>query len=508
MPFASPGIDVPARTAWLLATARLLSPTTATMPRETFLERIRERGLRADPSRISRWESGQIQPNHAVVTAYEEVIGLPDGALWSAANLLRRYAPGTPLLEPTGPVPAEELDEIFDLVEGREATGGHWLRMTGDLARFERVYLHRTTWNTLCTQLLAELTRSGGPAFLRRYEAACALLAHPQGRGHLSRNLGRFVMHPHIQNVAPVITLLREVADDSAGNLVLRLMNDDNAVRRRGATGVAPALAARGHLPGGWPALLERHTGRELSKGGALSRRTDAIDLITHLPKDGYERVLAGLRDPRTRRRVEMARATMELVPKDLGRAISEGIATVAEAAGPRVSFDPDQMLRRLVREALFHAHRERRHLAGVMVAVSPYAPAVARSVLELTADPDDLVASMSWSFLRRLAHVLDRTEVYELAAAEERPGVQARALVTLGLAVGELPEEGVTRIAAAVTASDQEAQRHAAVFALGMIDHPRLVALAEADPALAARTAWWRSLGPAIHDEDVVGTR
>lgn len=501
------GFDVDLRLAWLLATSRLLSPSTTDLPREAFLERVRERGISIDASRISRWESGQLSVTHKLIEAYEGVIGLPDGTLWATSRLLHRSAgedARSASIRPATARTSEELDELFDRIEARTATGGHWLRMTSDLAHFERVYLHRTTWTTLCTQLVAELTRSSGIAFFRRYEAACALLAHPQGGRHLSRSLGRFVLHPDAQNVAPALNLLREVSDQGAGGLVLKLMSDDNKMLRRGAIGVAASMAARKSFPKGTHDLLERHAGRELGRGGAVTRRTDAIDLATQLPEASYERLLAAIPEPRVRRRVERARETRELVPHDLARAVSEAVATFAEAATRRAAYDPDQMLRRLVRESLFHVQRERRHLAAVLLAVSPYGEHAARAILDLASDSDDLVAGMSWSVLRRMGHVLDRRQVVGAIADESRDVIRARGLVTLGLTVGPLEDDAASLMVATAKEASSDALRHAAVFALGMTDQERLRELASEEPALAGPVGWWRSLGAAIHDPDV----
>jgi len=505
-PTAHGPVDVDVRLAWLLATSRLLSPSTTELPREAFLERVREHGINIDASRISRWESGQLAATHKLIEAYEKVIGLPDASLWAASRLLHRSAgaDARSALRPDHARTSEELDDLFDRIEARSATGGHWLRMTSDLAHFERVYLHRTTWTTLCTQLVAELTRASGVAFFRRYEAACALLAHPQGGRHLSRSLGRFVLHPDAQNVAPALTLLREVSDQAAGSLVLKLMSEDNQMLRRGAIGVAASMAARNSFPKGTHDVLEAHAGRELGKGGALTRRTDAIDLATQLPDESYERLLAAIPEPRVRRRVEHARETRELVSRELARAVSEGIATFAEAATRRAAYDPDQMLRRLVRECLFHVQRERRHLAAVLLAVSPYGEPVARAILDLTSDSDELVAAMSWSALRRMGHLLDRRRVADAVAREQRDGIRARGLVTLGLTAGPVHDDALELMVKTARQAETNALRHAAVFALGMTDHERLRTLAEDAPELARPIGWWCALGPVIHDSDV----
>ncbi len=299
--------------------------------------------------------------------------------------------------------------------------------------------------------------------------------------------------------------LLREVSDQAAGGLVLRLMSDQNKMLRRGASGVAAAMVARGRFPHGSVETLEAHTGLELGKRGAITRRTDAIDLATQLPEESYDRILAAIPEPFVRQRVEHARETLELVPRDLARAVSEGVATYAEAATRRAAYDPDQMLRRLVRESLFHVQRERRHLAAVLLAVSPYGEPAARAILHLASDADDLVAGMSWSVLRRMSHVLDRRRVADAVADEARDSIRARGLMTLGLTSGPLEDDAAELMISTAKEAASPSLRHAAVFALGMSDHERLRVLAMDDPALARSVSWWRSLGPAIHDEDVL---
>jgi len=45
-----------------------------------FMNALSEAGLQADRSAVSRWESGKMQPRFAVLTAYEQVLGLPEGS--------------------------------------------------------------------------------------------------------------------------------------------------------------------------------------------------------------------------------------------------------------------------------------------------------------------------------------------------------------------------------------------------------------------------------------------
>ncbi len=502
-PRGSSKIDNTSRLAWLLATCRLFSPVTGGISRTEFVRRMREDGIALDGPRVSRWESGSQPIGHRHITAYEAAVGLPDGALQAANRMLLRAA-GQPVPSETSAT-ADDLDELFRLVEKKQATGGHWLRLAGDLDSYERVYLHPATWSMVCNQLVDELTRSSGVAFLRRYEAAVLLLTHPQSRRHVTRSVGRFVMHPDAQNVAPALGLLREVGDEAAGELVLRLMQDGNRLLRRGAIGVAGGMAAQGTFGDHDIRTLEQHVGYELRKSGDLSRRIDAIELASQLPEDGFHRVLGVIRDREARRRVGQSRVTMELVDGGLARIIAEGVAAYAEAATTRVAHDPDQMLRRLIREGLFHVQRDRRHLAAVLLGLSPYGRAVAQTVLTLTKEADEQVASLSWSLLRRLGHVVDRVEVAEVACGESRDGLRARGFVTTGLSRGALNDVAADQLLETARSAKRPSLQHAALFALGMADHSHLVALSEAESEAGRRGAlWWRTIGSSLHDDDV----
>lgn len=503
-PFARSTVDGASRMAWLLATCRVLSPTSGGLHRDEFLAQMRGHGIKLDASRLSRWESGQMAATPGVLAGYEAVVGLPAGVLWAADNLLRRTSGRTDTLTSSraSAGEADQLDRLFELVDEGGATGGDWLRLTTEIARADRMYLPPTTWTTLCSQLIGELTRSSGLAYLRRYEAAAVLMTHPRGRGHLTKNLGLFVMDPDAQSVTPALSLLREVDDPGAGDLVLRLMSDDNAILRRGATSVAGAMAARGRFPEGADQALEQHARHELGATRTLTRRVDAIDLAVQLSPAAYQRVMAEVADPTVRN----ARTTRELVPPSLGRSIAEGIATYAEAAVKRTAFDPDQLLRRLVREALFHTQSERRHLAAILLSISPYGRAVTGAVLELASDTDDLVASMCWSMLRRMGHVVERSRIAPKMVDERRAGIQAKAIVALGLTYGDLDDDAAELMVTTARTAATDGLRHAAIFALSMADHRHLETLQHDDAAATSRPAtWWRTLGPAIHDADVL---
>jgi hypothetical protein len=108
---------------------------------------------------------------------------------------------------------------------------------------------------------------------------------------------------------------------------------------------------------------------------------------------------------------------------------------------------------------------------------------------------------------LRRMGHVLDARRVVGAIAEEGRDEIRAMSLVTLGLVAGPVEEDVAKMMVTTAKTATGAALRHAAVFALGMTDHERLRALARDEPTFAGPVGWWRSLGPAIHDDDVLAS-
>ncbi|WP_345273259.1 hypothetical protein [Nocardioides nanhaiensis] len=503
----SPTIDPGRRLAWVLATNRLLSPDARLSAREPFIAALQAEGVSADSSRVSRWESARLRIPEPVLAAYERLLGLPDGAIASLDRLLRRTSGRSASLSDAAEnVDHARLDELFAAVEAGRATGGEWLHLATGLARTDRVYVHPDTWQRVTGTLVSELTRSGGVAMLRRFEAASLLIAHPRARAHLSRQVGEFVTDPDAQNMVPALALLRVVGDEPAAELVLRLLGSENGLLRRGAAEVAGSLASQGVFTGTRADALERFVGYELRRIDDVGRRIDVLDLVGQVSEEAFARLHSAVPEPRSKRVLLRARTQREIGDADLCRIVAEGVATFAEAALGRTAHDPDLMLRRLVREALFHTQRERRHLAAVTLSLSPYARAVGRALLELTTDPDTQVAAMAWSTLRRLGHVVDRETVATAALRERRDELRPRALLTLGLCHGPLRDgDAAALVQSACDPRSSAEEQHAAVFALGMAGHPCLQQAATSESPMAPAARWWLRSGPSLHDDDVV---
>lgn len=499
------------RVAWLLTVARVLGPDPDLARRDGFIAALRERDILVDASRVSRWESG-LQPLPSRVAAtYESVLGLIQGSLVSVAGGPRRSFG-------TGPSPREsllgdteisdsELDRLIELAETGQATGADWLHLADHFNRFDRVFLREDDWTRLCHRLVTELGSAVGTGYVRRYEAAAAFIRHPNARRHLILAVGKFVTDPDTQVVAPILNLLGEVPDPAAAALTLRMLSADseNKYLRRAASSVAAVKLARGHFDEAALPRLESHVLGALRRADPLDGRLDAFDLAVRLPAESWQRVMGGLRTRRAYGLVDQARTGDELLPAARAASLVADLAPAVQADTPsHQQQEPDLMLRRLLREALLHSHKPRRHHAALLIAASPYAPAAARHCLRLATDGNDLLAARAWTVLMRVGDSELRDQVVERAIVEERPTVRARALVNAGLGGDLTPEQSAT-IAGGYDAA-RSLERHATLFALGMAGAPELARLAESEDAETQRGAkWWLSQGPAIHDRDVL---
>jgi hypothetical protein len=511
-PLPSGVVGCDQRIAWLLTVARVLGPDPDLARRDGFIAALKQQGVPVDASRVSRWESGmQTLPNQVIAT-YERLLGLPEGRLTSVADgLLRSFAPA----QPTRRSPAQEeprqnheIESLIDRAELGAATGAHWLRLGEELGRYDRVFLREREWAQLTQRLVTELGSAVGAGYVRRFEAAARFIRHPNARRHLIMAVGRFVTDAAVQVVSPVLNLLSEVPDPAAADLTLRMLSDDGASRylRRAASSVAATKLARGHFADGALPRLESHVVGALRRGESLDGRLDSFDLAVRLPEESWERISGALRTRRAYQLVAQARVSDEMVPPARAAAVVADLAPAVQDDTPRhQAQEPDLMLRRLLREALFHSHKPRRHHAALLIAASPYAPAAARHLLRLTTDPNDLLAARAWTVLMRVGNHDLCDAVMQRALVDDRPSVRSRAIVNAGLD-GDLNPEQTAALAARYDSS-KSVERHATLFALGMAGASELELLAKSDdPETVAGAQWWMSQGPAIHDADVAG--
>ena len=500
------------RTAWLLTTSRILGPDPVLARRDGFIKALAERGVHVDSSRVSRWESGLHPLPIRVAATYESVLGLTEGSLVAVvAGLRRAFGNGSPAKD--GPAGESDLsdgdvDQLLALTESGRAHGGQWLRLAGQLNRYERVYLRKRDWQDLCGQLVRELAASVGVGYVRRYEAAASLIRHPRAQRHLTRALGSFVTHPDTQVVTPVLNLLAEVTDAAASDLVLRMLGSDHRDLRRAAASVAAVKVARGHFDAEALKHLEPHVVGSLRRGESLDGRLDFFDLAVQLPEDCWDRIQPAVRNRRAFDLVTRSRQGGELVPWGQASAVVNEMASKIQAQTPsHYPSEPDLMLQRLLRESLLHAHKARRHHAALLLAASPYAPAVSAHCLALAKQQNDLLAARAWTVLMRVGHGGRRDQVVLQAMAEPRVSIRARALVNVGLLDVPLRPDEAQVLWTQLDDATKPLERQATMFALGMAGAAKLAELAKEESDWPGRSArWWLEQGPARHDPDAGG--
>ncbi|MEQ6899981.1 hypothetical protein [Nocardioides sp. YIM 152588] len=493
----SAAIDGNKRLAWLMAVTRLDACERTGANRSTFAEGLRDLGVRADSSRISRWESGLEPLSPRLVRAYETVSGVEPHTLDTARRRLVRLGH---LREVSArgwsPVSERSIDALLTHVAEDRMTGSEWLDLADCITTYEHIYLPEATWQLLADRLLGELVRARGLAAARRYEAAAALIQHRAARPHMSRGVGRIVLEPGAQLVTLALLLLAEDPDDGVRKLVQRLLASPSDSLRGAAEILTARLVTSGHLPPDAPEV-EAHVGYSLQRAGDRPR-VAILELASYLPDAAFSRVCSVVQSRSTRLALTRVRENAELVDPDLARGVSEHVARQLEEAAGRAPHEPDRMLRTLIRFALFHSQRERRHTATQVLLASPYAGQVSAGVLELTTHPDDQVAGQCWSLLGRMAHTTDADRLVEAVSAEARVPLRARAIATLGATQVPLSDCTVEALSdTARTAPDSPAAR-AALLSLGLQGFKDR--LRDLTPTAPETAQWWVGLGPAIH--------
>lgn len=510
-PSVGHSVSADQRVAWLLATSRILGPDPELAHQENFAQALRGHGFSVDNSRVSRWESGSRPLQIKVISAYEQILGLPDGALVAVAIGVYRSRgtePGNNRRTKTELRNQQEIDDSFERAEAGVATGADWLRLAEDLTQYDRIYLNPSSWRSLSNRLVNELNRSVGAAFVRRREACTMLLGNPAAQRHLVRAIGEVVTNPHAQIVQPVVSLLGNLDDPAASALVLRLIESDNPLLRRAAASIAPVKLARQHFAESDLGRLEAFAALSLRRTNAVTTNLQAVDLAATLPGNAFDRVCREVRDNHQVERLRLARTQGHLVPPETARAVSRAIATRAqEETGAPLVAEPDTMLQRLVSEAMFHTHKERREQASLLLAASAYAPAIAHGCLTLTETETEFVAARALAVLQAVGLGQHREiAVRHATRTGGSPAVQVNALNALALSTETMAEDEAEAVSAVVRSAAPQAVRQAALFAVGMNAPERLESMRKHDDVwLATRADWWRDHGSALHDTDDV---
>ncbi|WP_341924583.1 hypothetical protein [Nocardioides psychrotolerans] len=498
-PLQSHEVGLRQRIAWLLGVSRIHSTDPDLARRDRFLEQLRSRGVVVDTSRLSRWESGQMSVSRAVVTAYEEVLGLAR----------RQLAVGIVALSPTSEDPFgsgraplqdsilahEQLDGHFeDVLRGR-APGHLWLELSELITSDPHVYLMQETWSQLTELLATELGRSTGMAFLSRFQAQRMLVAHPGSRRAAVRAIGTVVTSPATEFVLHPLSLLEEVQDPQADDLLLRLLHEPPSHRRAGASWAVASKAASGHLAPPDLARAESATLEILERTRGLLARLDALNLYVHLPPAAQQRISRRLVDHESADHIDLARVHGLIEAPEAARAVA---SRIAESVQGRTHTDHlvelDPMLARLVCEMLFHARHARRHQAALLLAASPYRAELGASLSALAARPDEAVAVNALHALTQVADSDQRGELLRIAVRDPRASVRVAALMALGQVVGPLTADEERLLVGAMP--DSGPLCSATMYVLGIGGATSLTSMSSDDGVRGQSARWWGRSG------------
>lgn len=471
------------------------------------MEQLQAQGVASDPSRVSRWETGQAAATVPVLRAYERLTGADPGGLSAVALYLRRVA--TAQVRPQPGLPTEQLtparlEVLLDRVVDGEPDGPAWLALGMACAAVgDRLVLPRSAWRGLTARLMRQLGVSVGAAYLCRIEAAVALTTHPSALRALLQAIGEMVTEPHVPVVTDPISVLQEVDSPQANQLVLRLLEQPAGSTRTAAAWAAAAKLERGHFSAEeqaeMEATLRRLVARDgLARDGSLN---GILDLVEALPDAARARVLA----PPAAADAGAPRAEAADPPEPRAEVVDALAREVVRRSGR-----DDPMLHRMAAEVIGSPLAEHRFLATFTLHQSPHrdtlaavaADRVARSGGLPTGDPgeDELVHRL----MVALTVVAGGPQAELMVRISENPASQLRQLALRALA--HLPPGTFSRL------PDLEPMLHGpderlarwATYCAGMTGDPLLHGMVE-DPAIGEarrrRALWWLDHGAAVHE-------
>ncbi len=488
-PLRGARIDTRARIAWLLRVSRMASPHGGTGAE--FSRKLKDAGVPVGASALSRREHGQEDITGAMISAYEEVLCLPEGHLRGVCESLRRtwgVRVGERSAALTRAQVAATLRHIDARIENGEATGADWLDLSRVLVEPGGAVLPPSVLGAWARTLLREMLRSVGGAYVARVEALAGLMSDPVTRRGVADAVLDLIEQPGAGCLIDAVAVL---GDTNADDVVQQLI--DIFTEASGAARVGAARALLQQIVVGALTLEQIRAVEEaivtVVEAGPDDGGDAAFMLAQRISLQMTQLVVARLgRHPGDR-----APGAHIQAPAQLGRYLS--------AAGHWSGLHGDQMLERLLREALTEDFLERQHQSSMMLMVSPFRRVLADTALDILEHEQDCAARDGAASLLSYLVVPDHRK--RLLGLLRRPdaGLQRTALHALAHTGGvpvDLDLGPYLR---------NDALARDALYAAGMSSHPVLVAVAgsEDDASLRDAARWWLELGPVIREGECV---
>ena len=447
-------------------------------------------------SQVTRWEDGTVVPRRETIRRYEDLLGLAPHSLTALKDAVDRAGGGI-----SAPIVTEAVADrrhFHELLErattGAPMTGQRWSELTELVQVTPGLVLHPPgLWERLSHRLLGELVVAEDTAWLQRQEAMSRLLEHPDAGVHaVDACIGLAVDRSSPVVVEPLSLLDATAHPDANRHICRTIAAADDGRALYGALLASVRKVRAGHFtPDELGRLDASMTG--LLDDSALSRSLRPLIVEVGRSLTGGAEPVGG---PVARTRPAGHRAA---------------IVAAAEVM-PGQGTDP--VLTSLVDDALYSGNPDERMHAAMFIAATPYAPAVARALL------DDLVADFRRRSETGLAPTLRTLTV--LGATGHRVLI-AQILTGQGFSEharhaaawatphcsGEFDEPTWRRILQAqfgawrrVPTGLGEEILHGVTYGMGTDGHHALLAEVRADdrlPATARSTAAWLLTTPAV---------
>ena len=508
-PLNAQSVDVEARIGWLLAMSRLHHPDPQFRDGRVFTEALADAGMRTSRSLLSRWESGEIPVSYEAMAAYERVLGLQTGQIASITAYIGAILPrvksrlARPRLDPTEPEFADRLDELVARAEDGDALASDWQDLGWHLAAAPHVYLRGSTWATVAGRLVNRIPLTVKLAY-RQYSAAAFNIAQvPRAQGYLVDAIADYISDPGAQVLTSPVGLLDRLPTRDSARLTLDMIErpPTPSVFRVGVWLGAQKLTG-GHFNAEERARLDMIV-LQLWRRDPARASEDLAELIAGMP-EGMRATLVHAATRAGRRKLGYAVEHGEEIVAGRARAIASQIAEEARTLAPQEPmYVEDRMLTRLVREAMFHRDSERRHLASLLIASSPFGRAVTDCLLSALKDTEQ--AGQSPWMRERMAtlarYLSDETHRLRMIGLLDDPDEDVVTPLVQGIGHME-PSAMSDQVLRSSLGPDLTALSRGKLYALGMSGSPGLPVIAASEQApewqrVAAR--WWNEHGPAI---------
>jgi hypothetical protein len=437
-----------------------------------------------------------------VLGAYERVLGLARCQLVVAASgLVNGGQPDSARphpLETEAVLAHAQLDELFEVVFAGDARGHVWMDLCEMLTRQRHLYLLPDTWAQVSDLLADELGRSAGLAYLSRFEALRMLMRHPTSLRHAVRALGSIVTNAATEFVVHPLSLLQEVDDRQASDVLLRLLSEAPGQLRTGAAWAIAGKLSRNHFDAEEIGRLESAALAMLHGSRGPVHRIDVLGIHASLPRESQDRLTRTGLDVDDRAALELSQRQAELARPEEARSVSAKLAERVQNETPSAqSVEPDLMLRRLIREALFHVNHERRHQATLLLSASPYRTRLADHLMMLVAHSDEGAAVVALTALFQIADDRQRGSLLHLGLTEQRTRVRVAALMALGQVVGRLSGAEADDLCAGLPPEGPVGR--ATAYALGMGGAGARLGEGDTSPERVASAEWWQRRGAIV---------